>query len=128
MTSLVVDSWAWVEYLSGSESGKKVDGAIQEAQEIWVSLASVAEVVSKYRRKGRDDALALRAITTLSKVGIQSLEDAQEAGRIHAELKRKVPNFSLADSFVLQLARKLDATVLTGDPDFRGLKDAEVIE
>jgi len=127
MTRLVVDSWAWVEYLSGSELGKKAEKAIEEAQEIWVSTVSVAEVVSKYRRKGMDEAPALRAMTTLSKVGAPGLEDAQEAGKIHAALKRTVPNFSFGDSFVLQLARRLDANVLTGDPDFSGLKEAELL-
>jgi len=127
MTRLVLDAWAWVEYLSGSESGRKVDEAIQGSQEIWVSVASVAEVASKYRRSGRDEAPAMRAITTVSKVGELGLEDAIQAGKIHAELKRKVPNFSLADSFVLQLARKVGARVLTGDPDFNGLKEAELI-
>ena len=127
MPSLVVDSWAWVEYLDGSASGKKADEALQTASELWTSAASVAEVVSKYRRSGRDEEPAVRAITVLSKVGVPSLEDARQAGRIHAELKATAPNFSFADSFVLQLARKVGAKVLTGDPDFRGLKEAVVI-
>jgi predicted nucleic acid-binding protein len=37
------------------------------------------------------------------------------------------PNFGLADSFVLQLARKVGAKVLTGDSDFKGLREAEYI-
>jgi predicted nucleic acid-binding protein len=51
-----------------------------------------------------------------------------EAGEIHAIEKKLSPNFSLPDSFVLQLARKLGAKVLTGDPDFRKVKEAELIE
>jgi predicted nucleic acid-binding protein len=127
MTSLVVDSWAWVEYLDGSALGKKVDDAILKAPELWTSLASVAEVVSKYRRKGMDDGPAVAAIITLSKIGVPGLEDAKGAGRIHAEFKRKASNFSSADSFVLQLALKVGGKVLTGDPDFRGIKEAQVV-
>ena len=127
MTSLVVHSWAWVEYLSGSELGKSVEKAFSEASELWTSSASVAEIASKYRRAGMDDAPAIRAITTLSKLGVPDLDDAREAGRIHAELKPRSRNLSFADSFVLQLARKKGAKVLTCDPDFRGIKDAQLL-
>jgi len=127
MTKLVVDSWAWVEYLDGSAPGKKADEAMQGATELWTSVASVAEVVSKYRRKGRDEGPAVMAMTSLSKIGVPDLEDARQAGRIHAEVKQGVPNFSFADAFVLQLARKVGAKVLTEDPDFRGIKEAEMV-
>jgi hypothetical protein len=39
-------------------------------------------------------------------------------------MKSKNKNFGLADSFVLHAARKIGGRVLTGDPDFRGVKDA----
>ena len=128
MNSLVVDSWAWVEYLEGSDAGRKAESAMSKSQELWTSVISLAEVVSKYRRRGLDDEVAVRAITTLSKIGIPDLADAEEAGKIHAQFKPGSPNFGLADSFVLQLARKLGSKVLTGDPDFRKLKEAELID
>ena len=40
------------------------------------------------------------------------------------QVKKKIPNFSLCDAFVLQTAKSNDARVLTGDPDFRGIKEA----
>jgi predicted nucleic acid-binding protein len=128
MTSLVVDSWAWIEYLSGSEMGKVAAKAMSEASELWTSVASVAEIVSKYRRAGVDETQAMRAVASLSKIGVPDLDDAREAGTVHAELKPKSRNLSFADSFVLQLARKKGAKVLTGDPDFRGLKEAQLLE
>ena len=51
MDRLVVDSWAWVEYLRGSEMGKKVDTRISAAGELWTTVVSLTEVVSKYRRE-----------------------------------------------------------------------------
>ncbi len=128
MPRLVVDSWAWVEYLDGSAKGKATDDAMQRATELWTSVASVAEVVSKFRTRGMDDRKAVEAITTLSKIGVPDIRDAQDAGMIHAEVKAKIPNFSFADSFVLQLARKVGGKVLTGDPDFRGIKESQLLE
>ena len=127
MDRLVVDSWAWVEYLRGSEAGKRVDTRISQAGEVWTTVISLTEVVSKYRREKLSEQTAIEAISSLSKFELPSRNDAIEAGRIHAEVKTKSANFGLADAFVLQLARKVKGKVLTGDSDFKGLREAELI-
>jgi len=127
MSKLVVDSWAWVEYLRGSKAGKKISERISNREELWTSVVSLTEIVSKYRREGLSEQTAIEAIGSLSKLGVPDRGDAVEAGRIHAEVKTKSPNFGLADSFVLQLARKVGAKVLTGDPDFEGLGETELV-
>ncbi len=127
MDRLVVDSWAWVEYLRGSETGKRVDTRISQAGEVWTTVISLTEVVSKYRREKLSEQTAIEAISSLSKFELPSRNDAIEAGRIHAEVKTKSANFGLADAFVLQLARKVKGKVLTGDSDFKGLREAELI-
>jgi len=127
MNRLVIDSWAWIEYMDGSGPGRKVDLALTKNSEAWTSVITIAEVVSKYRRKGLDETPILEAISTLSRAGSVGSEDAKEAGRIQSEARRTSPNFSLADAFVLQLARKVGGKVLTGDPGFRGIKEAEFI-
>ncbi len=126
-TRLIIDAWSWIEYLSGSELGKKVDRKIAFAAELWTSSVSVAEIVSKYRRKNLDETVALDAVRNLSKVSSPDLSDAAEAGRIHSEVRKRSPNFSIADAFALQLARRVGGKVLTGDPDFGGLEEAEFL-
>jgi len=127
MNRLVIDSWAWVEYLRGSEIGRSVDERISGGAELWTSVVSLTEVVSKYRREKLSEMTAVDAIGSLSKFGVPTREDAVETGVVHAEVKKKSPNFGLADAFVLQLARKVGGKVLTGDPDFKGLREAEFI-
>jgi PIN domain nuclease of toxin-antitoxin system len=127
MTSLVVDSWAWVEYLRGSAMGRRVDARISLDVQLWTSVISLTEVVSKYRREKLSEQTAIEAISSLSKFGIPGRDDAIEAGKIHSEIKMKSANFSLGDAFVLQLAHKVHGKVLAGDPDFKSLRDAEFI-
>jgi PIN domain nuclease of toxin-antitoxin system len=127
MDRLVVDSWAWVEYLRGSEIGQIVDMRISAAGELWTSAVSLTEVVSKYRREKLSEQVAIDAMSALSRFGIPSRDDAIEAGRLHAEIKAKSANFGLADAFVIHLARKVNGKVLTGDPDFKGIREAEFI-
>jgi predicted nucleic acid-binding protein len=69
----------------------------------------------------------METLKSLSRFGAPSYEDALEAGDLHARTRKTSPSFGLADSFVLQLARKVGARVLTGDPDFRGIKEADLI-
>jgi predicted nucleic acid-binding protein len=127
LARLVVDSWAWVEYLRGSETGRMVDAKLESSKELWTSVVSMTEVVSKYRREKIPEQPAIEAISSLTRLGVPSRDDAIEAGRIHAEMKPGSTNFGLADSFVLQLARKVGGKVLTGDPDFKELREAEFI-
>ena len=125
MTRLVMDSWAWMEYFEGSPVGKRIrDKIIDERNEIFTHAVSIAEIISKVRRREKDVDTAWKAITTLSRVTKSDEIDSKETGLLHAKIKSKSPNFGLADASVLSAARKLKAKVLTGDPDFKGIDDA----
>jgi len=125
---LVLDSWAWLELFRGSKEGRMIDQEMAGAPESYTSAITLAEVVSVSARRGRPTGDKVAAIRSQSRVVVPSPDDAIEAGLLHAETKRKVQSFSLADAFILQLAHKVGARVLTGDPDFRGIKDAQVVE
>ena len=128
MTRLVVDSWAWMEYFEGSSVGKRIrDKIIDERNEIFTHVVSIAEIISKVRRREKDVDTAWKAITTLSRIINLDEIDSKETGLLHAIIKSHNPNFGLADAFVLSAARKLEAKVLTGDPDFKGIDDAILI-
>lgn len=119
---------AWIEHLRGTDKGEKVRSALDdENNAVLTSSVTVAEVISKFAREGLETEGPYTAITTSSKVVELGSEDAKEVGTLHAAVKKGRPNFSLADAVVLQLARKEKARVLTGDPDFRGIEEAEMI-
>ena len=125
-TKLIVDSWAWLELFTGSGRGRTVEEKIGHALP-FTSAVTLAEVVSVASRRGRPMDKEVSGIRSLSKVVPPTSDDAIEAGILHATTRKSSANFSLADAFVLQLARKLGGKVLTGDPDFREIKEAELI-
>lgn len=127
MSKHVLDSWAWVEYLRGSDRGKKVRREIEGSTEIFTHTVTIAELTSKLKREGMDTAVAWRAVTSISRIIIPDAIDAKNVGLLHAEIKAKRPNFSLADAFVLHGAKKVKARVLTGDSDFEGLPEADML-
>jgi predicted nucleic acid-binding protein len=127
MVRYVVDSWAWVEYLLGTPAGKKARRLIEGDAEVYTHFVSIGEIASRELRAGRDFATAVERVSSLSRFAALGRADAAAAGVIHAEVRRTSPNFSLADAFVLQLARKLGGKVVTGDPDFEGLEETEFL-
>ena len=95
--------------------------------EFLTHVVTVAEIISKLRRELMDTEAAWRAIAVLSKLVTVDGTDAKDAGLLHASVKEKKTNFSLADAFVLHAARKRNARILTGDPDFDGTDKAVML-
>ena len=125
MTKFVIDSYAWIEYLAGTKSGLSAKKIIETNDNVILTTSIVlAEVVSKIKREGLDAERAYQIISSLSKVLAIGTTNAREAGILHAETKRKIKDFGLADAFTLAVAREQKARVLTGDEHFRGFKEA----
>ncbi len=124
----MLDAYAWIEYLDGTSKGAGVRDKIEDPHNTCVtSVVKLAEVVSKFIRKGRDPRLALRALEDNSKVQAVDVTLARLAGEVHAEVRRKVADFGLADAFVLATARSKGFKVLTGDPHFKAIPEAIMI-
>ena len=124
MNRLVIDSYAWIEYLDGTERGRKVSNYLDENEEIFSSALTVAEVVSKAARKGKSEKTAYEVLTNNSKVVSADQELSFQAGLIHCRMRRIMKDFGLADAYVLATAEKLDAKVLTGDLHFKDVEEA----
>lgn len=124
----VIDSSAWIDYLKGGQLGEKVRELILGNNELFSLNLIVAEVVSYIGRKNGNAETGYRAITTNSKVVEINPEIAKKAGFFHAEMRKKVKNFGLADSIIIVMARELKAQVLTGDAHFRGFNEAVFVK
>jgi len=124
----VIDAYAWVEYLIGSKKGEKVKDAVEtENNEIFTCAVTVAEVVSKTAREGRDYEVAYDILLSNSQVVNADETISKDAGVLHSEMRRTQKDFGLADAFVLAVARKTKSKILTGDVHFKGVKGAVLI-
>jgi len=124
----VVDSYAWIEYLDGTEIGRKVSDLIKENNEIFTCVLTIAEVVSKAARKGKDVKIAYDVLTSNSKIIDADEELSLRAGLLHYEMRKTVKDFGLADAYILATAGKLKAKILTGDMHFKNMKEAVLIK
>jgi predicted nucleic acid-binding protein len=114
--------------LDGTRKGAGVRDKIEDPHNTcFTSLVTLAEVVSKFIRGGRDPRVVLKALEDNSNLQTVDLAVARLAGEIHAEVKKKVADFGLADAFVLATARSKGFKVLTGDPHFKTIPEAIMI-
>src|SRR5690348_11614658 len=123
----VIDSWAWIEYFRGTSAGTIVQMKMKN-KELFTNAVSLSEVISKFKRERLDTNFAFEAILSLSKIIDITPKLAKEVGILHGTLKSSKPNLSLADAYALQSAIQLNAKVLTGDPDFKGIPNVEFIK
>lgn len=126
MTEYLIDAFAWIEYLEGSEQGEKVKQILQN-HKCLTSAVTMAEVISRAKRTGKDTEIAFQAITLNSKVLQVNEEIAKKTGLIHAEKREKNKDFGLADAFILA-HRKKKQKILTGDPHFKGIEKIEFLK
>jgi predicted nucleic acid-binding protein len=127
MTKHVIDAYAWIEYLDGSESGKKVASIIESNDEVYTCAITLGEVVSKVARKGKDAKIAYDVLVSNSQIIPVDEELSLHAGLIHCEMRKTIKDFGLADAYILAAARKLKSKIVTGDPHFQEVKEAIMI-
>ena len=129
MNKYVIDAYAWVEYFDGTVMGKKVKEVIEHTQnDVYTNIITIAEVSSHFSKKKYDFAEAKRIIVATSSIFGMDITFAEGVGKLHAEIKSIRKHISLADIFVLATAKELQAHVLTGDEDFRGLKEVIMLK
>jgi predicted nucleic acid-binding protein len=121
---IVADAYAWVEYLDGTARGEKLRNLLEAGGDVYTSAVTLAEVVSKAARTGRDRETAYNIIRGNSTVVEADEQLSYETGILHAEIRRTARDFGLTDAYVLATSRKLGARVVTGDPHFNGVGDA----
>ena len=124
----LIDTSAWIEYLEGSVSGEEVNKILKKENEIYTISLIIAEIVSKIKRKKGNIDLAYDCIIKNSKVFEVTPKISKRIGVLHAEIRKKIPNFSLADASIICSAEAIQAKLLTKDTHFKGFKNVVLIK
>jgi predicted nucleic acid-binding protein len=133
---IVIDTYAWIELLIGSERGNKVKELMENAEEVYTPSTVLAETARKFFREGTDIKTIntwLEIITTASVITQIDLATALEAAKCQIELsqqakisKQNTP--SLFDDIVYATAKINQSRIITGDEHFKNLPETIWIE
>jgi predicted nucleic acid-binding protein len=129
LNKFIVDAWAWIEYFRGSEYGAKLNDILEDqTTNIYTCAITVAEIISKTARDGRDVEAAYDMLLSNSQIIKLDEQISKQAGLFHFKMRQTTKDFGIADAFILAAANKLEAKIITGDPHFKGLKNAIMIK
>lgn len=127
MSKIILDSSAWIEYLSGTAKGMQVREEISQSI-IYTITIIAAEVFVKYIKEKKDVRDAMIAIQTLATLVNVDFNLVQAAAQIYVSHRKVKGKFSLADAHIVATARLLDAKIITCDTDFLGIPEVIVIK
>ncbi|RLG60071.1 MAG: hypothetical protein DRN95_00565 [Candidatus Hydrothermarchaeota archaeon] len=118
--TVLIDSWAWIEYFRGSKAGEKVRKYIEGENEIIISTINMAEIY-RWILRFYDEKIAEEKRNFIKKRAIV-IDVTEEIAIKSAKIKHKL-KWGLGDSIIYATAKQEKAKVLTGDPHFKNLKD-----
>lgn len=126
---IVLDSWSIIAYLEDEPSGQKVEDIILQAHEhrvpLLTTIINAGEVWYITARKTSAE-VADEAIEDLRRLGIEFADADWTLTRTAAVFKAK-GKMSYADSFAAALAKNRQASLITGDPEFKQVeKDVRI--
>lgn len=119
--TVLLDSWAWMEYFFGSDKGALVRTVLEDPSEAIVTTKiNVFEVYHKILKERGKEAAERFTQFLLGRCHLDDLD--VDTLKLASEEKTKF-GLGMADAIILATAVKRGARLFTGDPDFRRTKD-----
>lgn len=127
MNRYVYDSYAMIAFFKDEPGGSEVEGFLSSAlNSNFITTVNVGEIF--YIEAKRSDLLtAEEMIEDLYKTPLQFVDVSFALVMEAAQIKAR-HRLSYADCFAAALARRLDAALVTGDPEFEQIEDVVTIE
>ena len=127
----VLDAFALLAFFLAEPAGPRVrellDEAATERVELSLCVINLAEVLYRLERERGEVSARSAHVLMTEEFSIQVVDADRDLSVRAARLKAHHP-ISLADAYAAALAMRLDATLVTGDPDFRLLEDRVAVE
>ena len=116
--TVLIDSWAWIEYFKGSDYGIKAKSVIESGEQLLVSSINISEIYHFFLRHKMDANNLIKFVLDSSFVIPLDTSLALRAANIKFTKK-----LGMADAIVIATAEENNAKILTGDDDFKNIKN-----
>jgi predicted nucleic acid-binding protein len=126
----VIDSYTWLAYFMGTETGKKTKAIIESSEEKITPTICLAEIYAKTLKvEGKELAEKQRTFIK-EKSALAPLDEpiALETAETQCKMKKVIDGWGLADSVVYATGVIKKANIVTGDEHFKKLSDVLFIK
>jgi predicted nucleic acid-binding protein len=120
---ILVDSSGWIEYLADRPLADAFAPYIEGRESLLVSALEVYEIYKVIRRDLSEEQ-AIEAVAALRVAEIAPVDDSLALEAADLSLRH---GLGMADSIIYATALRHHARLVTGDADFEGLPEVEVI-
>lgn len=125
MVKILLDSWAWIEFLGKATHAKKIIEQINKATEVVTTCINLHEcgfkiLINEDQEKSEKIVREIKEKATV-------LDIDSKAALFAIELRKKY-GLHTSDSLCYATALINDASLVTGDPDFKNLPKVIFIE
>ena len=127
-TKVIFDTSALIELFDLTKKGEAVRDVLKTNNTFFVPSIAVAELISKLKRRNFDPKKFIEKVESSTVILSLDTEIAKRAGELHAELRKKQSDISLADCVIIAHGEVEDAMVLTCDQHFKGYSKAKVLD
>jgi predicted nucleic acid-binding protein len=128
-SGILVDTYAWLEMMKGSEKGANARSVIRDTPEIFISALTLYEL--QYRlvqiTNEKRSAAILQQITSQAVVIPVDNYIALRGGKIKLRQKSQKTGMGAVDCLILATAQIHNLKVLTGDPHFSTCEETILI-
>lgn len=121
MNRYLLDSFALLRFFQKEAGGDRVRAILEEVRDgtarALLNVINMGEVIYTVQRRFGQQS-KLEVVMNIDRLGIEILPVPNDLVFRAAELKARFP-MSYADTFAVASAMEHDATLVTGDPEFR---------
>lgn len=125
----LIDTYAWIEYFLGSKKGERLkelfDDDKNEFYTVECCLAEIQGWALKNNQPFEELFKIIRMNSTLTEL---TPHDWIDAGKERFEQRKRQKDFGLIDATLLVKQKELGGKVISGDPHFKGMKQAVFLE
>ncbi|MBI2583827.1 MAG: PIN domain-containing protein [Candidatus Aenigmarchaeota archaeon] len=123
---MLLDTSAWIELFIKSGKGERVRERLKR-ESCYTSIISMAETANWAEKQNLDGKELVKLITELSQILHLTSDIAFLAGELNFKRKKTEKKWGMMDSLILATAQVYGLKILTKDPQFMDLPDAEIL-
>lgn len=124
----IIDTYAWVEYINGSNKALMLKRLFEDLNNKFITMeCCIAELAGFCLKKNINFNKIFELVRTNSIILPVLTKNWIESAKIKFELRKNIPNFGLIDSILISKQKELKGKIISGDPHFKNINSVVYI-